>query len=168
MRFTRRIMAILTPHDGFQACSVDRQRERNADLRHGDTQRSIFQLDYLEPAVRGWFAKRICVLGAESQDHTLAKALAERLNTVWVEEYGREYSERKFARQDFNLDSDEFVKIALEQTRREDESRTGCQPRFDFRHNTFATSSSLASALHGHSQSGSCSHCAQAAATSIS
>ena len=36
--------------------------------------------DFLEPPVRGWFAKRVCVLGAESTGTTtLAQALAERL-----------------------------------------------------------------------------------------
>jgi len=37
-------------------------------------------------------------VGAESTGTTtLAKALAEQLETVWVEEFGREYFERKLA-----------------------------------------------------------------------
>lgn len=54
--------------------------------------------DFLEPPVRAWYAKRICLVGAESTGKTtLAQMLAERYQTVWVPEYGREYSERKLA-----------------------------------------------------------------------
>lgn len=77
--------------------------------------------DFLEPPVRGWYAKRVCVLGAESTGTTtLAQALAERFETEWVEEYGREYSEVKWAAGDFDWRTDEFVAIATEQARRED------------------------------------------------
>ncbi|WP_375406155.1 AAA family ATPase [uncultured Amnibacterium sp.] len=48
----------------------------------------------LAPSVRASLTKRVVVLGAESTGTTtLAKALAEELGTLWVEEYGREYSE---------------------------------------------------------------------------
>jgi len=68
----------------------------------------------------GWFAKRICVLGAESTGTTtLAKALAKSLQTSWVEEYGREYSEQKLAHNDPVWRTGEFTAIAEEQTRRE-------------------------------------------------
>ena len=51
----------------------------------------------LDPSVRGYFARRICVVGAESTGTTtLAKALAEHYKTVWVPEYGRTYCEGKF------------------------------------------------------------------------
>lgn len=54
--------------------------------------------DFLEPPVRGYYAKRVCLVGAESTGKTtLARALAERFDTVWVAEYGREYSERMLA-----------------------------------------------------------------------
>ncbi len=77
--------------------------------------------EFLEPPVRGWFAKRVCVLGAESTGTTtLAEALAARLGTVWVAEYGREYSEIKQQRGETVWRSDEFVEIAEEQNRRED------------------------------------------------
>jgi NadR type nicotinamide-nucleotide adenylyltransferase len=79
--------------------------------------------DYLEPPVRAWFAKRVCVLGAESTGTTtLAAALAEHYATVWVPEYGREYSAEKFARGETDWTTDEFVHIASEQTRREEEA----------------------------------------------
>lgn len=78
------------------------------------------QWEYLEPPVRAWFVKRICVLGAESTGTTtLAQALARELNTCWVPEYGREYSEEKMRRGDDLWTTEEFVHIAEEQNRRE-------------------------------------------------
>lgn len=48
----------------------------------------------LSPAVRAWLTARVVVLGAESTGSTtLAAALADRLGTLWVPEYGREHSE---------------------------------------------------------------------------
>lgn len=77
--------------------------------------------DFLEAPVRAWFAKRVCVSGAESTGTTtMAEALATYYKTAWVAEYGREYSASKFRRADTNWHSDEFVHIALEQNRRED------------------------------------------------
>jgi NadR type nicotinamide-nucleotide adenylyltransferase len=83
------------------------------------------QWDYLSPAVRAHFAKRICVVGAESTGTTtLALDIAEKLNTVCVPEYGREYCEiknRKGVAPD-NWTDDEFLHIATEQSRRETEA----------------------------------------------
>jgi NadR type nicotinamide-nucleotide adenylyltransferase len=77
--------------------------------------------EFLEPPVRAWFAKRVCVLGAESTGTTtLAKGLAEQLQTAWVEEYGRAYSKVKLAQNDSDWRTDEFTMIAGEQSRRED------------------------------------------------
>ena len=77
--------------------------------------------DFMEPPVRGWFAKRVCVVGAESTGTTtLAKALAEHFQTSWVEEYGREYSEVKLTKNDPDWRTEEFTSIAEEQARRED------------------------------------------------
>lgn len=74
---------------------------------------------FIEPPVRAWFAKRVCVLGAESTGTTtLAAALAEHYGTPWVPEYGREYSVEKFAHGDDVWTTPEFVHIAQEQTRR--------------------------------------------------
>lgn len=79
--------------------------------------------EFLEPPVRSWFAKRVCVLGAESTGTTtLAKALAEHFQTQWVPEYGREYSELKLARNDPAWRTEEFTAIAETQTRREEEA----------------------------------------------
>ncbi|HWQ92422.1 MAG TPA: AAA family ATPase [Clostridia bacterium] len=79
--------------------------------------------DFLEKPVRSWYTKRVCVLGAESTGTTtLAKDLAQALRTVWVEEYGRGYSEQKIRLHDPEWRSDEFVHIAQEQVRRENAS----------------------------------------------
>ena len=83
--------------------------------------------DFLEPPVRAWYAKRLCLVGAESTGKTtLARMLAERYQTVWVPEYGREYSERKLA-EDGGCDwrSEEFTIIAQSQCERENEAARG-------------------------------------------
>ena len=52
--------------------------------------------DFLEPPVRGFYAKRVVLVGAESTGKTtLATALAAALDTVWVAEYGREHWRRR-------------------------------------------------------------------------
>ena len=78
--------------------------------------------DFLEPPVRAYFAKRVCVVGAESSGTTtMAQALAERYRTVWVPEYGRAYWLAKQGRPDKDTwRTEEFVHIATEQCRRED------------------------------------------------
>jgi NadR type nicotinamide-nucleotide adenylyltransferase len=48
----------------------------------------------MAPCVRAYYARRICLLGAESTGKTtLAAALARRFQTVWVPEYARAYLE---------------------------------------------------------------------------
>jgi HTH-type transcriptional regulator, transcriptional repressor of NAD biosynthesis genes len=82
-------------------------------------------LDYLEPCVRAYFVRRIVLIGAESTGKTtLARLLAERFQTCWVPEYGREHWERKVhgLAMDGPLPSwshEEFVHIATEQQARE-------------------------------------------------
>ena len=76
---------------------------------------------FITPPVRAWFAKRVCVIGAESTGTTtLARALAHHYKTAWVEEYGREYSKVKQQRGETVWTTEEFVHIAAEQTARED------------------------------------------------
>ena len=64
--------------------------------------------------------RRVVIIGSESSGTTtLARALAEHYHTVWVPEYGRTYSEgRLHSNQPWR--SDEFIHIAIEQTRMED------------------------------------------------
>src|ERR1044072_1792559 len=80
--------------------------------------------EFLEPPVRGFYALRVCLVGAESTGKTtLASALAEHFGTVWVPEYGREYSERKLAEEGgYDFRTDEFAHIAARQCEMEDEA----------------------------------------------
>jgi NadR type nicotinamide-nucleotide adenylyltransferase len=76
---------------------------------------------FLEPPVRGHYAQRIVLIGAESTGKTtLATDLAEALETIWLPEYGREYWEAKMARGEPNTwVSAEFAGIARTQCERE-------------------------------------------------
>ena len=77
--------------------------------------------EYLEAPVREYYAKRICLVGAESTGKTtLAQALAKHYQTIWVAEYGREYAEQKLADENGYLwRGDEFTHIAEIQCERE-------------------------------------------------
>ncbi len=77
---------------------------------------------YLEPPVRGYYARRVCLVGAESTGKTtLAQMLAAHFHTVWVPEYGREYSEQKLAATGrYDWCSEEFAHIARTQCEREE------------------------------------------------
>jgi NadR type nicotinamide-nucleotide adenylyltransferase len=64
---------------------------------------------YLLPAARPWFLKRIAIVGPESSGKsTLARHLASRFSTCYVPEYGRSYLDAV----GFNLDEDAIVTIA--------------------------------------------------------
>lgn len=81
----------------------------------------LAHLDQLDPNVRAHYVKRVCILGAESTGKTmLAALLARRYETVWVPEYGREYSERYGKKLGDRWESAEFAEIAREQAARED------------------------------------------------
>jgi HTH-type transcriptional regulator, transcriptional repressor of NAD biosynthesis genes len=112
---------------GCEHIQVDRERE--AVPVSGTMVRSnpLGCWDFLEPPVRAWYAKRICVVGAESTGKTtLARMLADRYRTVWVPEYGREYSERKLAEDGgYDWRSEEFTIIARTQCERENEAARG-------------------------------------------
>ena len=79
---------------------------------------------FLEPPVRGFYAARVCVVGAESTGKTtLAQDLARHFGTVWVPEYGREYSERKLAAEGgYQFRTEEFAHIAARQCELEEEA----------------------------------------------
>lgn len=78
---------------------------------------------YLGPPVRAYFARRVCVLGAESTGSTtLARALARHFETAWVPEVGRLYSEGKWtAACASEWATPEFTYIAEAQNRLEDQ-----------------------------------------------
>lgn len=65
---------------------------------------------------------RVCLVGAESTGTTtLAQRLAAHYDTVWVPEYGRDYTEaRKVAGARYEWKSPEFVHIAIKQQEHED------------------------------------------------
>jgi HTH-type transcriptional regulator, transcriptional repressor of NAD biosynthesis genes len=76
-------------------------------------------LDFLEPCVRAHFVWRVVLIGVESTGKTtLAKDLAAALQTDWVPEYGREYS----LTQTGDWQTEDFVRIATEQQRQENET----------------------------------------------
>lgn len=75
--------------------------------------------DYLEPCVRALFVKRVVLIGVESTGKsTLAEELAAAFDTEWAPEYGREYSLAK----EGDWETIDFVRIAAEQQRRENEA----------------------------------------------
>ena len=80
---------------------------------------------FLDPAVRAWFVRRICVVGAESTGTTtLARDLAEYFECAWVPEYGRTFCERRGP--GIAWRTEDFVHIARQQQVDEDAAaRTG-------------------------------------------
>ena len=137
---------------GSKHVAVDRPRGRVPISGTAVRNDPYANWDFIEPPVRGWFAKRVCLVGAESTGTTtLAKALAEHFQTAWVEEYGREYSEIKLARNDPDWRTDEFTAIAEEQARREDAAARQANRVLICDTNAFATIA-LASALPGEPQ----------------
>jgi HTH-type transcriptional repressor of NAD biosynthesis genes len=76
--------------------------------------------DYLSAPVRAGLTKRIVVCGAESSGTTtLARALAERYQTVWVPEWGRLFSEAVGLSHRWN--PNDFTHIADKQNELEDD-----------------------------------------------
>jgi HTH-type transcriptional regulator, transcriptional repressor of NAD biosynthesis genes len=85
--------------------------------------------DYLEPPVRGYYARRVVLIGAESTGKTtLTQALAAAFGPAWVPEYGRLYWEAKMARGAPNVwQSEEFATIAELQCAAEDAAARVCE-----------------------------------------
>ena len=89
---------------------------------------------------------RIALIGAESTGKTtLCEALAAHYDTVWVAEYGREHWENKIAAQNTPpgetpaWSDDEFIHIAEEQQRRENDAATRANRVLICDTNAFAT-----------------------------
>lgn len=98
---------VLDPDRRLFPCRAREIRKSPTALRH-----------WLAPEVRAAFVKRIAILGGESSGKTtLSAALAAQFATEWVPEYGRELWEE----QDGKLDEQDLLRIAHEQTRREEE-----------------------------------------------
>jgi HTH-type transcriptional repressor of NAD biosynthesis genes len=78
-------------------------------------------VEFLEPCVRAYYALRVSVCGAESTGKTmLAQSIAKHFQTVWVPEYGREYSDTVGHTADLphRWAHEDFVAIAAGQQRR--------------------------------------------------
>lgn len=99
-------------------------------------------LHWMEPVVRAFYVPRICVAGAESTGKTtLCERLAERYRTIRVDEYGRDYTLDKADGAGLNeWDPDEFLHIAFEQQRREDEAARRADPLLVCDTDAFTTS----------------------------
>jgi HTH-type transcriptional repressor of NAD biosynthesis genes len=100
---------------------VDRDRKVVPISGTAIRRRPLAHLDRLEPHVRAHFVKRVCILGAESTGKTtLTLELAKRYRTIWVTEYGREYSELHGKKLGDAWSTWEFRHIAEVQAERED------------------------------------------------
>jgi NadR type nicotinamide-nucleotide adenylyltransferase len=110
---------------GSQHVSVDRRRLAVPISGTQVRAAPLDNLEQLEPCVRAYYVLRVVLIGAESTGKTtLAQQLANRFQTVWSPEYGREHWERKV--QGLTMDDplpswshEEFVHIATEQQARE-------------------------------------------------
>ncbi|AWM38574.1 Trifunctional NAD biosynthesis/regulator protein NadR [Gemmata obscuriglobus] len=109
-------------HLGCRHVLVDRQRAAVPVSGTAVRADPFANWDFLDPPVRGFYARRVVLIGAESTGKTtLAADLAAALGTVWVPEYGREYWEQKAARGEPDVWApEEFVTIARGQCERED------------------------------------------------
>lgn len=98
--------------------------------------------DFLAPCVRAYFAKRICIVGSESSGTTtLAMALAEHYQTIWVPEFGRLYTEAKLkASGGLNWQTEDFIFIAQQQNELEDQLARSCNKVLICDTDAFATS----------------------------
>ncbi len=105
-------------------------------------QNPLAEWEFLSPPVRGYYAKRIVIVGAESTGTTtLAKDLAAHYQTSWVPEYGRAYSEAKLLDVNAsNWTSEEFTHIAQMQNSMEDALAEVCNKMLICDTDAFATS----------------------------
>lgn len=125
---------------GCRHVSVDRARQTVPCSGTMIRAQPLKHLQFLEAPVRAYFVRRVCVIGAESSGTTtLAQALAAHYGTEWVPEYGREYCETHWTGEDYQWRSEEFVHIAREQSKREDEAARRANKLLICDTNAFAT-----------------------------
>lgn len=111
--------------------AIDPHREHYAISTAMIRERPVEGLAYVSPSVRAAIVPRIIVVGAESTGKTtLSRALAERYDTLWIGEYGRDYTVWLGQRADHPVTwtDDDFVAIAREQQLREDAAARQSQP----------------------------------------
>ncbi len=109
---------------GCEHVQIDRARTKVPICATRIRENPLGCWEYLEPPVRAYYAKRVCLIGAESTGKTtLARRLAEHYDTVWVAEYGREASERMLRELGhYQWRSEDFAEIARIQCERENEA----------------------------------------------
>ena len=109
---------------GSEHVAVDRAREQIPISATAIRADPLAHLDRLAPAVRAYFVRRVCAIGPESTGKTvLCERLAARFDAPHVAEYGRDYTIAKQSTSNPDVwTPDEFVHIAREQQRREDEA----------------------------------------------
>ena len=74
-----------TRYMGCRHIMVDRERVHVPISASAIRSHPLRHWEFLEPCVRAYFVKRVCVVGAESTGTTtLARQLAEHYRTVWV------------------------------------------------------------------------------------
>jgi len=97
--------------------------------------------EYLDPPVKAYFTRRICVIGAESTGTTtLARALASHYQTSMVPEFGRLYYEgRMESLATSGWETSEFIFIAQEQNKLEDTLAQYCNKILICDTDSFAT-----------------------------
>jgi len=133
------------PYSKYLGCRhvmVDRERKTIPISGTKIRQNPLANWEFLPPPVRARFAKRVCILGAESTGTTtLAKSLAEHYKTSWVQEFGRAYSEAKINSPESSAwRTEEFIFIARTQNKIEDALVKTCNKILVCDTNSFATS----------------------------
>jgi len=112
------------PYAAAMGCvhvAVDPPRERFPVSGTAVRRDPVANWRFLSPPVRAHYAFRVVAVGAESTGTTtLSRALAAHYRTVWVPEYGRLYSQGKYADDARVWRTDEFVHIANAQSAMED------------------------------------------------
>jgi HTH-type transcriptional repressor of NAD biosynthesis genes len=107
---------------GARHVSVDRDRRRFPVSGTAVRADPWAHSGYLSPAVRAWYVRRVCVLGAESTGTTtLARDLADHYGCEWVAEYGRAFCAERLTRAaTIDWRTGDFVHIARRQQADED------------------------------------------------
>lgn len=118
----------LEEYTGIRHVPFDYGRERIPISSRQIRANPFMHWKFLPPSVRAYYTVRIVALGAESTGTTtLARALAERLETAWVPEFGRMYYEGRMALPGASRwTTDEFVFIAKGQNKLEDALARRC------------------------------------------
>jgi NadR type nicotinamide-nucleotide adenylyltransferase len=113
---------------GCQHTLVDKERSTYPVSGTAVRKNPLQHWQYLDEPVRAFYAVRIIFVGAESTGKTtLSEHMAKHLDTTWVPEYGREYSERMLELDGcYNWSSEDFVKIATRQCEMENAAARTC------------------------------------------